>query len=70
MSLRVRYHDCDEFVSAGFLDDALDDANEAEAVGTDVVAKAVAEGESDVFDVAQAVAWGAGEVLSGVGRPG
>ena len=44
-------------VAAGeLLDGALDNANEAEAVGTDVGAKAVAEGESDGNDVAQRVA--------------
>ena len=61
MSLRVRDHDWDGFVAAGgLLDDALDDASEAEAVGTDVGAKAVAEGESDGIDVAQRVAQGGG----------
>ena len=41
--------------TGGLLDGALDDPNEAEAVGTDG-AKAVAEGESDGNDVAQRVA--------------
>ena len=42
------------------MDGALDNANEAEAVGTDVVEKAVAKGESDEIDVAQCVAQGSG----------
>ena len=59
MSLRVCDNDWDGFVAAGGLpDDALDDANEAEAVGTDVGAKAFAEGKSHGIDVAQRVAQG------------
>ena len=42
------------------MDGALDDANEAEAEGTDVGAKAVAEGGSNGIDVAQCVAQGSG----------
>jgi hypothetical protein len=46
----------------------LDDANEAEAVGTDVVEKAVAKGESDEIDVAQCVAQ-VGEGSAELGGP-
>ena len=46
----------------------LDDANEAEAVGTDVVEKAVAKGESDEIHVAQRVVQG-GEGIVELGWP-
>ena len=61
MSLfHARWEGAQGVAAEGLLDGALDNANEAEAVGTDVGAKAVAKDESDGIDVAQRVAQGGG----------
>ena len=44
-----RWEGAQGVAAGGLLDGALDDANEAEAVGTDVGSKAVAEGERETM---------------------
>ena len=69
MSLfHARWEGAQGVAAGGLLDGALDDANEAEAVGTDVGAKTVAEGENNRIDVAQRVAQGGDGELGGPSR--